>query len=266
MIARALRAYPTLLRVGVSEVVAYRAEFFVWVLTTNMPLVNLAIWTAVARDGPVGRFGQKEFVAYYLGTLIVRLLTSSWVVWELTMDIRQGVLATRLLRPIHPLVAYSAEHLAAIPMRLVVVSPVIAILAFSAGDRLFHHDPLLAAVFFASMAGAWLLTFLTMVIIGSLSLFVESALGVFELWLGIHALLSGYFVPLELFPRWVSDLARVLPFRYMLGFPVETLVGLSERSAALTDLGIQWAYIVVLFGGAVLLWRAGMRRFVAYGA
>ena len=41
-------ALPTLLRVGLSEVVAYRAEFVVWILTTNMPLVMLAIWHAVA--------------------------------------------------------------------------------------------------------------------------------------------------------------------------------------------------------------------------
>ena len=76
-----------MLRVGVAEVVAYRAEFLIWILTTNMPLVMLALWSAVAMEGPVGRFGQKEFVAYYIATLIVRLLTSSWVVWQINMDI-----------------------------------------------------------------------------------------------------------------------------------------------------------------------------------
>ena len=45
-VRRVARAYPTLLRVGLSEVVAYRAEFVVWILTTNMPFVMLAIWHA----------------------------------------------------------------------------------------------------------------------------------------------------------------------------------------------------------------------------
>ena len=75
---RVLRAYPTLLRVGLSEVVAYRAEFLIWILTTNMPLVMLAIWHAVAADGPVGRFGQKELQTYFLATLVVRILTSTF--------------------------------------------------------------------------------------------------------------------------------------------------------------------------------------------
>lgn len=265
MIRRALRAYPALLRVGIAEVVAYRAEFLIWILTTNMPLVMLGLWTAVAADGPVGRFGQREFTAYYLATLVVRLLTSSWVVWELTMDIRQGTLAMRLLRPLHPLVAYSAEHLAAVPMRALVVSPIVAVLVYAAGDSLAVRDPALLGIFLFSLAGAWLLTFCTMVIIGTLALYVESAIGLFEVWLGVHAVLSGYLVPLELFPAWVTRLSKALPFRYMLGFPVEVLVGLRDRSAALADLGVQWAYVAALVAATVLVWRAAVRRFAAYG-
>ena len=46
---RMLRAYPTLLRVGLAEAIAYRAEFLVWMLATTMPLVMLAIMSAMAR-------------------------------------------------------------------------------------------------------------------------------------------------------------------------------------------------------------------------
>jgi hypothetical protein len=48
------RAYPTLVRVGVSDLVAYRAEFLVWILTMNLPLIMMALWSAVAADGPSG--------------------------------------------------------------------------------------------------------------------------------------------------------------------------------------------------------------------
>ncbi len=261
----ALRAFPTLFRVGLAEVIAYRAEFVVWVLTTNMPLVMLAMWTTVAEGGPVQGFGKKEFVAYYLATLIVRLLTSSWVVWELTMDIRQGRMAMRLLRPLHPLWAYAAEHLAAVPMRALVVSPIVVILFVAAGGAIPLGDPVRVAIFAASLAGAWALVFLTMTIIGTLALYVDSAIGVFEVWLGVHAILSGYLVPLALFPGWVQSLARALPFRYMVGFPVETMVGTLDRTRALADLGIQWAYVAGMLFVAIAAWRAGMRRFVAFG-
>ncbi len=158
-IGRAVKAFPTLLRVGVSEVVAYRAEFLVWILTTNMPLVMLAIWHAVAADGPVGRFDQRAFTAYYLGMLAVRLLTSNWAVWQLSMEIRDGTLSAKLLRPIHPIFALAAEHLSAVPMRAAVISPVVAILIYSGWDRLLRHDAVLLLILLASLVGAWLLIF-----------------------------------------------------------------------------------------------------------
>ncbi len=264
-VGRAAKAFPTLMRVGLSEVVAYRAEFLVWILTTNMPLVMLAIWHAVAADGPVGRFDQRAFTAYYLGVLAVRLLTSNWVVWQLSMEIRDGTLSAKLLRPIHPIFALAADHLSAVPMRAAVISPVVVIMLVSGWDRLLRHDPVLLLILLASLVGAWLLIFFSMVLMGSLSFFVESALGMFELWLGVHAILSGYLIPLEALPRWMRGAADVLPFRFMLGFPVETLVGLLGRHEALLALAVQWGY-VALFGVAALwVWRVGLRRFAAFG-
>jgi ABC-2 type transport system permease protein len=263
-VRRALRAYPTLLRVGFAEVVAYRAEFLVWILTTNMPFVMLAIWHAVAADGAVGRFDQSRFVAYYLGAWVVRLVTSTWIVWEMSMDIRNGALAPRLLRPLHALFSYSAEHLAAVPMRLLVVSPVIVLMGVTAREHL-TRDPRLWVVFFLSLIGAWFLIFFTMVLMGSLAFFLESSLGLFDLWLGVHAIFSGYLVPLERLPGWVSRLAVYLPFRSMLAFPVETLVGLEPLPQALRDLGVQAIWAAGTAAMALTMWRRGVKRFVAYG-
>jgi ABC-2 type transport system permease protein len=261
----ALRASPTLFRVGLAEIVAYRAEFLVWILTTNMPLVMLAIWHAVAADGPVGRFDQREFTAYYLGVLAVRLLTSTWVVWQLSMEVKDGTLSSRLLRPIHPVFAYAAQHLAGVPMRALVISPILIIMAMSVGDRLALRDPALIAVFVASLLGAWLLIFFTMVLVGALAFFVESAIAVFELWLAVHAIFSGYLVPLEALPSWIGKAAAVMPFRFMLGYPVEIFVGLMGPREALQQLAVQWGYVLVLFGAALLVWRAGVKRFAAFG-
>src|SRR5450432_277356 len=129
----AARAYPTLLRVGFAEAVAYRAEMLAWMLATTMPLVSLALWSAVAAEAPVGRFTQQRFGAYFLATLVVRQLTGSWLVWEMNQEIRSGTLSRRLLKPIHPLIAYSAENISAPPLRAALSAPV-AIIALLAID------------------------------------------------------------------------------------------------------------------------------------
>jgi len=264
-VRRTLRALPTMLRIGLAEAVAYRGELLVWLLATNMPLVMLALWSAVAREAPVGRFGQQDFVAYYLAALVVRLLTGAWVVWELTFEIRQGTLAYRLLRPIHPLLAYAAENVAAMPLRLALSLPVALVgLWLTAGDKV-THDPLRLLLFPVAVLGAWLITFLAMALVGTLAFRADSATSLFEIWMGLYALLSGYLVPLELFPAWVSTLARWLPFRSMLGFPVELVTGVLTRPQALAELAIQWTWIAGLLLAVRLAWRAGLRRFAAFG-
>jgi ABC-2 type transport system permease protein len=253
------------LRIGVAEAFAYRAEFVIWVLTSTLPLIMLAIWTAAAQGGPIGRFGQADFVAYYLGALIVRQLTGSWVLWELAMEIRQGVLATRLLRPIHPLLAYSAQSLAGIPLRAVLAVPLALVLLATSGGHALTRDPVLLGAFVLSLFFSWLLQFLVMAAIGTLGMFIQSAVAVFDVWMGLFAIFSGYMIPLELLPRWIRGAAEALPFRYMLGFPVEILTGGADRARAAVGIGVQAIYALVVAAALALLWRAGTRRYEAYG-
>lgn len=264
-LVRAVRAYPTLLRVGFAEAVAYRAEMLVWMLTTTMPLVSLALWSAVAAAAPVGRFTQGRFAAYFLATLVVRQLTGSWLVWEMNQDIKSGALAQRLLKPVHPLLAYSAENLSAFPLRALLSVPiaVVALVVIDPGN--VPRSPGALAILGVSLLGAWLINFLTMAIIGTLAFFLESSSAVFEVWLVAFMLLSGYLVPLELFPSWLRAVSSALPFRYMLAFPVEVLSGMLRGRAALHDLAVQWIYVAGCAAGAMLGWRAGLKRYAAFG-
>jgi ABC-2 type transport system permease protein len=260
----ALRAYPQLLRTGLAAVVAYRAEMLIWMFATNMPLVMLALWSAVARGGPVGPYSQRGFAAYYLASLLTRLLTGSWVVWEMTMEIRQGTLALRLLRPIHPLLAYSAENLAAVPLRGIIAIPVVSLMLYSmrAEPSPYASSWLLLL---PALAGAWLLTFLVMALIGTMGLWFESAGSLFDAWLGISAVLSGYLIPLDLFPPAVRNVALVLPFRFLLSFPVELALGKASGLRALQLLAVQWTYCAIAFVATHFVWRAGLKRYAAYG-
>jgi ABC-2 type transport system permease protein len=264
-VIRSIRAMPTLLRVGFAAALAYRAELIVWLLSTNLALVMMAITTAVAREAPVGRFGQSQFVAYYLATLIVRLLTGAWVVWEANSEIRQGTLAFRLLRPIHPLVHYAAENLAAVPLRVAITLPIATVLLFVTGGTHVTRDPLLWALFLVAVVGAWLITFLALSVIAALAFWVDSAVSVAQVWFGLFTILSGYILPLEVFPGWLSSAARFLPFRYVLAFPVEMIIGMTPRGQAFVELGIQWLFVAGLALAARGAWRAGLRRYAAFG-
>ncbi|MGZ6135187.1 MAG: ABC transporter permease [Myxococcaceae bacterium] len=260
-----LRALPTLFRVGFSEMVAYRAEMLVWVLATTMPLIMLALWSAVAHDAPMGRFDQQDFVAYFLATFIVRQLTGAWVAWQLSFEVRTGTLAMRLLRPIHPMVSYAVENLAAIPLRMIVSLPVAVLALVLTGASRLPRDPLLWAIFLLSLLGGWLITFLANAGIGTLALWTGSSVKVMDVWLALFMVFSGYLIPVELFPPAIRGTIEVLPFRYQIGFPVELLTRGLDRGAALRLLLGQWIWVGLFVLGVRALWRRGLQRFAAYG-
>jgi ABC-2 type transport system permease protein len=262
---RVLRAVPSLLRIGFAGVVAYRSEMIVWILTTNMPLVMLALLRAVAEGGRVGRYDAAGFTAYYFATLVVRLLTSAWVVWELVYEIRQGTLAGKLLRPISPLLPYATDNLAALPVRAVIVAPIALIGVLWAGPDRFAHDPLAWVAFLLALAGAWAMTFLVMLAIGTLALRWESSLSLYDLWIALYFVFSGYLLPLELLPARVTAIVRFLPFRFLLSFPVEIALGALSRREMLVGLGEQAAWIVACGLVARAIWRDGLARFAAFG-
>lgn len=266
MSARAtFRAFPALLRVGFAEAVAYRAEMIVWVLATTMPLVMLALWSTVAQSAPIGRYGPPEFVAYFLATFIVRQLTSSWAFWQINFEVRNGTLAMRLLRPIHPLWAYTAEQIAGMPLRLAVSLPAAALALGVLGAHQLTRDPLVWLLWLVSLAGAWSITLLVNFAVGCASFFLESSTKVMEAWLVVFFVLSGYLIPVDLFPHALAGAIDWLPFRYQLGLPVELMIGGHDRAEALTLLGRQWIWVGLTFVAAATAWRRGVRRFDAYG-
>jgi ABC-2 type transport system permease protein len=254
-----------MLKTSFSEAVAYRAEMAVWVLATTMPLIMMALWTAVARDAPVGRFGAAQFGAYFLATFIARQLTGSWISWQINFDIRQGTLAVRLLRPIHPIFAYASEIIAALPLRVVVALPVAAILLLTTASQGVTRDPMLWGAWVIALIGGWLVTYFINVLVGSLALFIGSSLKFMEGYYALFFVLGGYTIPVELFPAWLRHLNDWLPFRYQLGVAVEIITGRFDRAGALHLLGQQFVYVGALATLALWVWNRGMRRFAAYG-
>ena len=262
---RIVRAFPAAWRVGMLTMIAYRAEFVVWFLAYSMPLIMMALWTAVAREGPVGEFDARKFQAYFMAALLVRLVTGSWVAWELTWEVRQGTLAQRMLRPFPPLLAHFADQSSAMPMRLVLVSPILLVTFLWLGPGIFTSDPVQLVILPLSLIGSFSILFLVGAAIGSLALFWESSLSVMDLFLGFFMVLSGYVVPLSLFPPGIQAAVAWTPYPYMLAFPVGNVLGLLDRGESLRMLAFQWTWVAVLLLVCATSWRLGVRRFAAFG-
>ncbi|MGC6515056.1 MAG: ABC transporter permease [Myxococcota bacterium] len=261
-----MRALPTLFKVSVARHVAYRAEMTIWILTALLPLIMLALWSAVVAEGSIMGFGEAEVTRYFVATLICRQLTGAWVVWELSFQIRTGGLSAQLLRPVHPLYVYAVWMISAWPFRLAILSPILAMIALWRPDMFLMPDAASLVLFALSIVLAWLLNFLIQCAIGLSSFWVDKADGLYGVWLAVWSICSGYIAPLAMFPEWAQRVLNVLPFRAILATPVEILGGFVTAEHALPLIGIQIIWLVAAAGLVRWMWIRGLQRYGAWGS
>lgn len=264
--ARSLRAFPALLKIGLAEMVAYRVELVIWALTALMPVLMLFIWDRVVEGAPIGRYDRNAIAGYFAGTLIVRQLTTAWVVWDLNEQIRTGSISPALLKPMSPLWFAAAENLAAVPFRVLVLIPVVGAIWLWRPEMALGMAAADLPLFLLALVLGWAVYFLIQVAFGALCFFLEQSGGVYMAFYGLFALFSGYLFPLDLLPDGARGLVAALPFRAVIATPVAVATGQLHGVAALPALGHQAAWCAAAFLVSRWAWRRGLRRYEAYGA
>ena len=260
------RKYLALIRRNIAAILEYRASTLIWILSSVTPLVMLAVWFSLAESGPVAGYSQADLTSYFLLLALVRQMTNVWVAWELDGEIRHGGLAVKLLHPLNPLHEYVSENLADKVVRAIFLIPfiILAVILFPT----IHYDLTLqnGLLTLAAVGAAWLMLFFSQLIFGLLSFWVSSAMTLHEIWYAFAMLLGGMLAPLDLFPPQVAQVAHYLPFRYMLSFPVEILLGRLTPLDLLSGFIVS-AFWIVLFGLLYRgLWQLGLKQFGAFGA
>jgi ABC-2 type transport system permease protein len=260
--------YRALMARSIAIELQYRASMFIWMIGTVLePVIYLTVWSVIAQGqgGEVGGFAQGEFAAYFIMMMLVNHYTFSWVMWEYEFYVREGMLSPLLLKPVHPIHNDLANNLAYKLITTVVILPVAALLVV-----LFQ--PTVTTELWAVVA------FVPVLLLGfALRFAVEWTLALSAFWLTrtsainqmyFFALLffSGRFAPLPLLPPIAQALSWVLPFRWMVYFPVEVALGHLTPMETLMGVGAQMAWLGLAIMALNLVWRRGVRRFAGVGA
>lgn len=242
-----------------------RGFFFLLALLWMMPLlVYLFVWSTAAGEQTAGGLTRGEFVAYYLILIVVNQLTYAQTNWTVGDSIRTGAMSRLLLRPLAPFADALATELAGKGVYLLFVVPVTAVLAVVLRPEIELTWPN-ALAFLPALLLAWLLRFLWGYWLALLAFWATRADALLGLQDALVFLLAGQVAPVALLTGGLQTAAIALPFRYMVGFPVEILTNQLTIGNIGMGFALQSGWLLVALGLTRMLWRTGLRRYAAVG-
>ena len=241
----------------------YRAEIFLWILSSILPFIMLSVWSNSEISSSLG-FNNASLSRYFLSAFLVRQFSIVWVVKAFESDALLGRISPFILQPLHPLWRYFVTHLSEQFARLPFVT-LIVLFFFIINPNSFWIPKL--SHFLCAWLATWLafvIGFLIQSIICALCFWTEKASGLERAIGGPFLFLSGLLAPISAFPTIIQKLTYLTPFPYMIFFPAQILSG--QENYIIQGFLIQLLWIIILLPLLLILWKAGIKSYTAMGS
>lgn len=262
--------YIRILLLHFEHVFEQRLRSFVWFVVTFVnPLVLILFWQGALKGGKeiVPGWSINTIVSYYFLAAIIAAFLVSHIEEDISeSDIRKGELVRYLVKPFP---YYWIKLFEETPYRILqgaygIITLVIFYFCFGRFISL-SSDPItiFLAIIIAVLAAFISNTFKQT--IGLLAFWITDIYGLYEVLEVIHIVFAGVVMPLALLPPFIRVIANILPFAYIIYYPIVAFIGQLSHIELLRVIVVQslWLGLMVIIYQRV--WTAGIKKFTAIG-
>ena len=250
------------------ETLAYRLNFVMWRVRVVLQILTMYfLWSALILPGQaILGYTRDLMLTYILGASIINSLVISSRSYEVGQEINSGNLSNFLLRPINYFLFWFARDLGDKAMNLVFSVFELAVLFLILRPPLFiQSDPALILLAFASAFLAMILYFFLSFLLGLIGFWSAEVWAPRFVFITVLTFFSGGLFPLDILPKPLFSFFELLPFPYLLFFPLKIYLG----QMPLGDIG-RGLFISAIWSGifwmvAKFVWAKGLRVYGAYG-
>jgi ABC-2 type transport system permease protein len=224
-------------------------------------LITIMIWQYAFKNRPV----IPGFYAYLTLGFILTYSFNVFLERSIGERIREGLVATDLLKPVDFQLFYLVQALSDVAFQLF-VSLIIWVLGYWAlGSAMLPAGGRALAAFSASFALAFLIQYGICFIFVQGIFLTNSNYGIMASRTALHQAFSGVFAPLTLFPPAFKAVAQALPFQHTVFTPASIYLGWIQGPQVAQALMQQalWALGLLLAGR--LLFRAVLSKISIQG-
>ncbi len=224
--------------------------------------VLLTLFQSVAS---VGGYSSSDMLTYSFVSqgLIMPLYLWGW--YEISDTVYSGQVATDLYRPFDYQFYWLSQDLGRAVYHALVrgIPPfVVGAIAF---DLRLPENPLTWAAFALSVVLAVAVSFGLRFMVNLTAFWLIDIRGIHTLAATAWTMLSGFTIPLALFPDGIRDVLRALPFAAMLELPMDVFLERVNGPDVIATLAMQVSWALVLLGAGRIVLRGATRKLVVQG-
>lgn len=250
------------------EYLAYRLNFILWrIRILFFILMNYFLWEAVSSSGnKIFGYSQSQILTYVLLTIFLNGIVFSTQTVRVAEEIQRGDLNMFLLRPINYFVYIIFRDIPDKSINTLFSLGEFGILFFLLSPPLFVQQDIIAIIVcIAAITCAVILYFEMNMILSLFAFWIHDVWSVRFLLFILISFLAGNYFPLDIFPGIIAKILHVLPFGYLLYFPLKLYLGTSTNLEIINGFFIVGMWIILLFFLMGYLWRKGLRAYTAVG-
>jgi ABC-2 type transport system permease protein len=255
-------------RVGFMNMLAYRARYYVGVLTYVFNVaVYYFLWRAVFRNAgqTVGGMTLPDMVTYVAVGWAIRSFYFNEIDRDLGTQVTEGRLAMNLIRPVDFQLVMIADAAGQSAFRAVLFTiPISVVLGL-----IFPLKPpasvLAAVLFLFSAILSFFLVAALNFLVGLVAIRSKSILGILRAKYLVLELLSGLLIPTTLFPEPLRTILLWSPFPHINFTPAILYLGKAAGVEAARLLALQAGWTVALLVLGQWAWRRSSLRITIQG-
>lgn len=254
-------------RVTLAIEMQYRVTTALWLLGAIIePIVGLLVWTAVARTqgGSVDGMSIADFGAYFAVAFVVGEVTYTYSSYLMAREVRSGDFSATLVRPVTPVLLMVARFLADKTIRVVMVLIVFVAIVLLFQVQ-FSTNWWSVALFVPVVALATAIYFACDYMIALSSFWVTNTEALGRCFDVIFVILSGFFAPLQLYPPAFQVITWLLPFRWVIAFPIDLVLGKLTLQESAIGILMQLGWLAALIAATTVVWKHAVKQHAAVG-
>lgn len=251
---------------SIQELLAYRLNFFLWRLRVIISvLISFFLWqTVYTGRSQVFGYDKAQMLTYIILITFLNGLVLSNQTFRIAEEINSGRISNFLIKPMNYFKNIAARDIAdksvntvfsifEMILLVIVLKPPIFLQTSIYWLSLFFIVSILAAVLFFAIGS----------ILSLIGFWTKETWAPRFVFYILVTFLAGTYFPLDIFPKPIFNILELLPFAYLIFFPLKIYLGNMSSEHLMGGIIIMLAWIFITYIALQFIWKKGLRKYTS---